>query len=96
MRAIVWRFYEFVAVDPDLRPLYPEDLAPGREKLALFLQQWLGGPGGDSDMYGHPRLRMRHLPFAVTELGAGRGLRHMRQAMQEAGVDDGQKRVTFA
>jgi hemoglobin len=95
VRAIVWRFYEFVAEDPDLRPVYPEDLAPGREKLALFLQQWLGGPGTYSEMYGHPRLRMRHFPFAVTEQGAGRWLRHMRQAMQENGVSEADQREIF-
>ena len=95
MRRIVWRFYELVAADGELRPVYPEDLAPGREKLALFLAQWLGGPGTYSETYGHPRLRMRHFPFAVTEHGAGRWLRHMREAMQECGVSEGDQREVF-
>ena len=96
LRAVVWRFYELVEADADLRPLYPEDLAPGREKLALFLEQWLGGSGRYSELYGHPRLRARHFPFAVTELGAGRWLRHMRQAMQECGVDEDAQREIFS
>jgi hemoglobin len=95
VRAIVWRFYALVAADPDLRPLYPADLAPGRGKLALFLQQWLGGPGTYSELHGHPRLRMRHLPFAVTGHGAGRWLRYMRQALREEGVSDEDQREIF-
>ena len=66
-RRIVARFYEGVATDPVLRPLYPEeDLGPAEERFRLFLIQYWGGPTTYSDTRGHPRLRMRHAPFAVT------------------------------
>jgi hemoglobin len=63
--ALVERFYARVESDPDLRPLYPDDLEPGKRSLALFLGQYWGGPTTYSDEKGHPRLRMRHAPFAI-------------------------------
>ena len=63
----VTTFYEGVAEDPVLRPLYPEeDLGPAADRLRMFLMQYWGGPTTYSDQRGHPRLRMRHAPFAVT------------------------------
>lgn len=62
---VVDRFYEGVLVDDVLRPLYPEDLTDARRHTALFLIQYWGGPGTYSEERGHPRLRMRHLPFAI-------------------------------
>lgn len=59
------RFYEVVAVDPVLRPLYPDDLVPGERHLALFLGQYWGGPATYNEERGHPRLRMRHAPFVI-------------------------------
>ena len=94
--AVVWRFYEFVEEDADLRAIYPEDLAPGREKLAQFLVQWMGGPPLYSEIHGHPRLRMRHFPFAVTDRLTGRWLRHIRQAMKEQDVGEPEQREIFA
>lgn len=82
---LVALFYERVAADDLLRPVYPEDLRPGEEKLGLFFEQWLGGPAAYSEKYGHPRLRRRHFPFVISELHAGRWLRNMRLAMQDAG-----------
>ena len=66
-QTLVDRFYEGVAADPVLLALYPEpdDLAPARERLTLFLVQYWGGPTTYSDERGHPRLRMRHAPFAI-------------------------------
>jgi hemoglobin len=67
IHAIVTTFYEGVARDEVLRPLYPEeDLGPAAERFALFLAQYWGGPTTYSDTRGHPRLRMRHAPFRVT------------------------------
>ena len=64
--ALVERFYEGVATDPVLRPMYPEeDLGPAEDRLRLFLIQYWGGPGTYSQQRGHPRLRMRHAPFRV-------------------------------
>lgn len=63
------RFYEVVADDDVLLPLYPEqdDLGPAAERLALFLGQYWGGPPVYSEQRGHPRLRMRHNPFVIGE-----------------------------
>ena len=64
--ALVARFYGSVADDPLLRPLYPDaDLAPAQRRLTLFLAQYWGGPTTYDQERGHPRLRMRHAPFAI-------------------------------
>jgi len=86
--ALVEEFYSRVEADPDIRRVYPEDLEPGKRKLALFLGQWLGGPAAYTQQFGHPRLRRRHFPFVIDELAAGRWLKHMREAMQYRGVAD--------
>lgn len=83
---VVEAFYVRIVADEHMRPIYPEDLEPGKEKLKLFLEQWLGGEPVYSRLYGHPRLRRRHFPFVIDELAAGRWLRYMREAMTEAGV----------
>lgn len=71
-------FYAGVAEDPPLRALYPEeDLAPAAERLRLFLEQYWGGPHTYSETRGHPRLRMRHAPYAVTPDQRDRWLTHM-------------------
>lgn len=92
---IVDDFYVRVEADAHMRPIYPEDLTPGREKLKLFMVQWLGGPPLYTDKYGHPRLRRRHFPFIIDQLSAGRWLRHMREAMTAHGVSDDVQRVIF-
>jgi hemoglobin len=82
--ALVAHFYRGVATDPLLRPLYPDDdLAAAERRLALFLGQYWGGPTTYSDERGHPRLRMRHVPFAVGEPERDAWLRHMRLALRE-------------
>ena len=81
---LVDRFYEGVAEDPVLRPMYPqEDLAGARERLRMFLEQYWGGPTTYSDLRGHPRLRMRHAPFVVDGHARDRWLTHMRTAVDE-------------
>jgi hemoglobin len=61
---IVEVFYREVAQDPVLKPMYPEeDLGPAAERLTMFLVQYWGGPSTYSERRGHPRLRMRHIPF---------------------------------
>jgi hemoglobin len=79
--ALVERFYQGVAADPVLRPMYPEDLGPAKERLTLFLEQYWGGPGTYSEQRGHPRLRMRHAPFRVDADARDRWLTHMREAV---------------
>lgn len=84
-RKLVSRFYLGVAQDPLLRPLYPEeDLEPAAQRLQLFLMQYFGGPGTYSEQRGHPRLRMRHVGFAIGEPEQSAWLHHMRQSLDEA------------
>jgi hemoglobin len=84
-RAIVARFYAEVAADEKvLRPLYPEDLGPAEERLRLFLIQRFGGPTTYSDERGHPRLRMRHVPFKIGPAQRDAWLRAMRIAVDAA------------
>lgn len=96
IRRIVWDFYERVERDPELRPLFPEDMAPGREKQALFLEQWLGGEPRYSELYGHPRMRRRHFPFVIDQRAAGRWLHHMGEAFRAAGVGEQEIQEVFA
>ena len=81
-RALVSRFYAGVATDPILRPMYPEqDLGPAEERLRMFLEQYWGGPRTYSERRGHPRLRMRHVPFAIGEREQMAWLARMREAL---------------
>ena len=82
-RVLVDRFYEGVADDPELRALYPEDdLGPASDRLRMFLIQYWGGPTTYSEQRGHPRLRMRHVPFAVNSAARDAWLTHMARALR--------------
>lgn len=81
-RKLVARFYEGVAGDPELRRLYPEeDLTDAEERLRLFLIQYWGGPSTYGEQRGHPRLRMRHVPFEIGPAERDAWLRHMSDAV---------------
>lgn len=80
-RKLVEHFYSGVAADPLLRPLYPEDLTASTDHLTLFLIQYWGGPGTYSEQRGHPRLRMRHQPFAIGQPERDAWFRHMSAAV---------------
>ena len=83
-RRLVHRFYEGVAKDPLLRPLYPEeDLGPAEERLRMFLIQYWGGPNTYSAQRGHPRLRMRHVRFTIGEAERDAWLHHMRESLND-------------
>jgi len=95
-RQIVGRFYELVAKDEVLRPLYPgEDLGPAEEHLRLFLMQYWGGPHTYSETRGHPRLRMRHAPFRIGPNERDAWLRCMRTAVEEAELTEEQRTVLW-
>ena len=80
--AIVARFYDVVAGDPVLRPLYPEqDLAPAEDRLAAFLVQLAGGPQRYAAMRGHPQLRLRHMAFPISPAEGGAWLAAMERAL---------------
>lgn len=84
---IVSRFYAIVEHDPVLRPLYPEaDLGPAEIRFRMFLEQYWGGPRTYSDQRGHPRLRMRHSPFAIGHAERDAWLRAMSEAIEGAGL----------
>lgn len=84
---LVREFYRGVADDPELRALYPEqDLGPAEERLRMFFEQYWGGPTTYSDQRGHPRLRMRHVPYAVTPAMRDRWLLHMLAAVDTLGL----------
>ena len=82
-RTLVERFYARVAGDPVLRRVYPdEDLSGATERLTLFLIQYWGGPSTYSEQRGHPRLRMRHQPFAIGRAERDAWLEHMTAAVE--------------
>jgi hemoglobin len=90
--ALTRRFYEGVAADPELRALYPDgELAEAEVRLRMFLEQFWGGPTTYSQERGHPRLRMRHAPFAVTPTARDRWLTHMRDAVDSLELTDRQR-----
>lgn len=96
-QGIVRRFYEVVADDPVLRPLYPEqDLGPAEVRLRMFLEQYWGGPRTYSDQRGHPRLRMRHAPFAIGQREKEHWLAAMRVGVDEADLTVPQRERLWA
>jgi hemoglobin len=87
--ALVDRFYDGVAADPVLRPLYPEqDLTGARRRLCGFLVQYWGGPDDYSRARGYPRLRMRHNPYPIDAPAQRRWLHHMRTALAAADLPE--------
>lgn len=95
IRRIVDTFYEGVANDPVLRPMYPEeDLAPAAERLTLFLSQYWGGPSTYNELRGHPRLRIRHAPFKVNEDARDRWLSHFARGLVAVELTE-QQRAEF-
>ena len=88
-RALVDRFYDLMELEPrfaELRALHPSDLTGSRDKLHWFLSGWLGGPALYEQRFGHPRLRMRHLPYAIGVRERDAWLDCMRQAMTECAL----------
>lgn len=79
---LVERFYAGVAADPVLRPMYPEEELDGaKRRLAMFLVQFWGGSQAYSEERGHPRLRMRHMPFSIGPAERDAWFRHMMAAL---------------
>jgi hemoglobin len=85
---LVHGFYERVARDPILRPMYPDpDLAAAERRLRLFLMQYWGGPQTYSEERGHPRLRMRHHDFTIDSVARDRWLTLMHDAVADMDMD---------
>ena len=85
---LVNHFYDAVEQDEVLRPLYPESLEEPRLHLALFLSQFFGGPPEYSERRGHPRLRARHLPFAIDRKERDAWVKHMLAAIDATGIQE--------
>ena len=89
--ALVDHFYDLMDVTPEyyaIRKLHPASLDGSREKLKMYLSGWLGGPNLYIEQYGHPRLRARHLPFAIGINERDLWLACMFSAMEETGVEE--------
>lgn len=85
---IVDVFYQGVAQDEVLKPMYPEDdLGPAAERLTMFLEQYWGGPTDYSQQRGHPRLRMRHADYVVNTDARDRWLKHFREGLDAARLE---------
>jgi hemoglobin len=90
VRALVDRFYDLMELEPayaGIRALHPATLDGSRDKLYWFLSGWLGGPDLFVQRFGHPRLRARHLPYAIGTAERDQWMACMRQAMAECGLD---------
>jgi hemoglobin len=97
VRQLVHRFYELMDHLPEaygIRKLHQADLASAEEKLSLYLTGWLGGPQLYVEKFGHPRLRARHLPFAIGTAERDQWMLCMRQAMMEQ-IDDAPLRTAL-
>lgn len=90
LRSLVNRFYDIMDSAPEaekLRSLHAKSLKQSREKLFMFLSGWSGGPQLYVEKYGHPRLRMRHMPFAIGSVERDQWLWCMNRAIDESGLD---------
>jgi hemoglobin len=90
LRELVDRFYDLMDLEPEfagIRAMHPTPLDGSRDKLYWFLSGWLGGPSMYIERFGHPRLRARHLPFAIASDERDQWLRCMAWAMQDVGVE---------
>ncbi len=90
VRALADRFYDLMDLEPAyrlLRASHGATLEDARDKLFWFLCGWLGGPQHYQERFGHPRLRMRHMPFSIGIAERDQWLACMAQAMAETGID---------
>ena len=90
------RFYELMDSVPqfaELRAMHPESLKGSREKLFMFLSGWFGGPDLFVENYGHPRLRARHMPFAIGTQERDQWVACMVLAMEDIGIDEDVRKV---
>jgi len=90
------RFYELMATVPqfkELRAMHPEDLQGSRDKLFMFLSGWMGGPDLSAETFGHPRLRGRHMPFAIGIQERDQWVACMALAMEDVGLNEDVRKV---
>ena len=92
LRSLVDRFYDVMESSPEaarIRAFHARSLKQSREKLFLFLSGWSGGPQLYVQRFGHPRLRMRHLPFPIGAAERDQWLWCMNRALEDSGLDSG-------
>ena len=90
LRVLVERFYDLINSAPEaagIRALHPKSLKQSREKFFMFLSGWTGGPQLYIEKYGHPRLRMRHMPFAISSVERDQWIWCMHKALDESQLD---------
>ena len=91
LREMVDRFYDLMELEPEfagIRALHPTPMDGSRDKLYWFLSGWMGGPNLYIEQFGHPRLRARHMPYAIASSERDQWLRCMAWAMQDVGVSE--------
>ena len=91
VRELVDRFYDLMELEPEfagIRALHPPSTEGSREKFYMFLSGWMGGPDLFVEQFGHPRLRARHMPFAIGTGERDQWLRAMAWAMEDVGIDE--------
>ncbi|WP_436264551.1 group II truncated hemoglobin [Pseudoduganella sp. LjRoot289] len=89
LRDMVDRFYDLMELEPEfagIRAMHPPTTEGSRDKLFWFLSGWMGGPDAYIERFGHPRLRMRHMPFAIGTSERDQWLRAMAWAMEDVGI----------
>ena len=90
VRTLVDRFYDLIDTAPEaanIRALHPKSLQGSREKFFMFLSGWSGGPGLYVEKHGHPRLKMRHMPFSIGAVERDEWIWCMNKALKESGFD---------
>lgn len=87
-KALVDHFYALIAQDPLLREVFPQDLEPGKYWQFLFLTQYWGGPSRYIQERGHPRLRMRHMPFEIDQQARDHWVAHMLASIDAVGIQE--------
>jgi hemoglobin len=90
LRSLVDRFYDLMDSSPEaatIRAFHANSLKQSREKLFMFLSGWSGGPQLYVERFGHPRLRMRHMPFAIGTVERDQWLWCMNKALDESQLD---------
>jgi len=96
LQLMVDRFYELVEQDERINHLFKSDFETIKRKQLLFLTQFMGGPQLYSAEFGHPRMRMRHLPHTITEAAAVAWLENMRTSISELPVNEKLKQTLFS
>lgn len=95
VQLLVDNFYALVQENDVIAPLFKGDFTLIKEKQFMFLSQFLGGPGRYTAAYGHPKMRMRHLPHKITEEAKDQWLQCMKQAIETLPIDNEFKVVLY-